>query len=122
MNLTNRFTFRQLLWCPLLLIAIALVGCVDLAAIRRFADQAAETASYSHLTESYINQFDRIARYRKADRHAALAEQAQERRKLEQPLLGLQRGLVEYLNALATLASDQAITFDQSLKGLADEL
>jgi hypothetical protein len=122
MILTKRFTFQQFMWCPILLLAIALAGCVDLGAIRRFADQAAETASYAELTESYINQFDRIARYRKVDRHAALAEQANERHKQEQPLLGLQRGLVEYLNALATLASDQAISYDQSLKGLADEL
>jgi hypothetical protein len=124
MNLTKRFTSRQLLWCPLVLIAIALVGCVDLSAIRRFADQAAETASYSDLTHYYISHYDRVARYSKikpedAAKHAADAEK---RQKQELPLLGLQRGLVEYLNALATLASDQAVNYDQSLKGLADEL
>src|SRR5678815_3157971 len=114
MNLTKRFTIRQFLWCPLLLIAIVLVGCVDLTAIRRFADQAAETASYSELTQYYVSHYDRINRYIKVkpEEEAKQAAEAEKRRKQELPLLGLQRGLVEYLNALATLASDQAINYD----------
>jgi hypothetical protein len=121
MNFTKRFTFRQLLWCPLLLVAIAFIGCVDLNAIRRFADQAAETASYSDLTHFYIGHYDRISRYRDSD-SLPDPKEVEKREKQEQPLLGLQRGLVEYLNALAELASDRAVSYDQSLKGLADEL
>jgi hypothetical protein len=121
MNLTKRFTVRQFLWCPLLLVVIALVGCVDLTAIRRFADQAAETASYTELTHFYVGHYDRISRYRDSD-NLPPAKDVEKRQKEEQPLLGLQRGLVEYLNALAELASDRAVSYDQSLKGLADEL
>ena len=124
MNFTKRITFRQILWSPLLLIAVALVGCVDLTAIRRFADQAAETASYSELTHYYVSHYERINRYIKVkpEDMPKQAADAEKRQKQEQPLLGLQRGLVEYLNALAALASDQAVNYDQSLKGLADEL
>src|SRR5262245_30727334 len=118
----KRFSLRQSLWCPLLLLPILLAGCVDLNVIRRFADQAAETASYTELTQFYLGHFDRISRYRPADRQAALEEAAAKRQKQEKALLGLQRGLVEYLNALAALASDRAIDYDQSLKGLADEV
>jgi hypothetical protein len=115
-------TLRHSFFATLLLVAVFLVGCVDLSAIRRFADQAAETASYSELTHFYIGHYDRISRYRDAENSTTLAQDAEKRQKQEQPLLGLQRGLVEYLNALAELASDRAITYDQSLKGLTDEL
>src|SRR4051812_8697324 len=121
MNLTKRCTVRQSSWCAFLLLALVFVGCVDLTAIRQFADQAAETASYTELTHFYIGHYDRIIRYRDSDNLPPSAD-VEKRQNQELPLLGLQRGLVEYLNALAELASDRVVTYDQSLKGLADEL
>jgi hypothetical protein len=100
-----------------------LAGCADLKSIRKFADSAADTASYTDLTADYIGGPDRMKQYQESeDRKAELAKESAAREKQEKALLGLHRGIQDYMNAIGALASDEVISYDASLQKLGNEI
>lgn len=105
------------------LCAALLSGCADLKGIRKFSDSAADTASYTGLTSYYLGEFDHSKRYEEdAVRQKQLDQESALRRKQEKALLGLHRGVQDYMKALGALASDEVVNYDQSLKKLGDEI
>ena len=114
---------RQPFLLPLILCAGLLTGCADLKGIRQFADSAAAAASYTDLTASYINGPDRMKQYEESkDRQAELDKESVARQKQEKALLGLHRGVQAYMKAMGALASDEVISYDQSLTKLGDQI
>jgi len=82
-------------------------GCADLKSIRKFADSAADTASYTGLTADYIGGPARMKGYEESpERKAELEKESAAREKQEKALLGLHRGVQDYMNAIGALASD----------------
>jgi hypothetical protein len=115
-NIANRFASL------LLLLALGLSGCVNLAPIREFTSRAPDSAVYQDLTAHYLGHHDYLKRFRAPAQWPDLDQRAIARQKQEEALLGLHRGLVEYLNALGTLASDELVSYDTALDDLADEI
>ena len=106
-----------------LLALVALTSCADLQGIRKFADSAADTASYTSLTGYYLAEFDHSKRYEEdPGQQKQLDQDSAARRKQEKALLGLQRGIQDYMKALGALASDEAVSYDTALKKLGDEI
>jgi hypothetical protein len=100
-----------------------LTGCADLKSIRKFADSAADTASYTDLTADYIGGPDRMKGYEESpERKAELAKESAAREKQEKALLGLHRGIQDYMKAIGALASDETVSYDQSLGKLGNEI
>jgi hypothetical protein len=120
---------KRMFCCPgsnvilLGLCAGLLAGCADLKSIRKFADSAADTASYTDLTADYIGGPDRMKGYEETkERQDELEKESAAREKQEKALLGVHRGIQDYMKAIGALASDEVISYDQSLKNLGDEI
>lgn len=123
MKMTKMYSHTKLALLAVGLGAGLLAGCADLKGIRKFSDSAADTASYTGLTSYYLGEFDHSKRYEEdAAKKKQLDQESIGRRKQEKALLGLHRGVQDYMKALGALASDEVISYDESLKKLGDEI
>jgi hypothetical protein len=97
-------------------------GCADLKAIRTFADTAADSAGYTSLSADYPKSIERQKRYQD-DRYQSQLDRELRSRQAQQPaLLGLHKGIEEYIRALGALASDELVSYDASLDSLAADI
>ena len=101
---------------------VFLVSCVDLTAIRKFADTSADSAGYTSLTTDYINSIERLKRYQEEKFYKELDKQIEIRQKQKKPLLALHKGVEDYMHALGALASDDLVSYDKSLGSLSTEI
>lgn len=116
-------TKRWSMLLPAILAAlIFLSACADLKAIRKFADSSVNSAGYTSLSADYPRSIERQKRYQEEKYHAQLDEELQ-KRKLQQPaLLALHKGVEEYMSAVGALASDELVSYDNSVDSLAGEI
>jgi hypothetical protein len=98
-------------------------GCANnLQAVQEFAKLSAESAEYTRLVEDYVDFPNRQKRYHPPGRHARLEEMARERATQQQALLLRQSLVEEYMQALARLASDEAVDTTEELNDLTTAL
>lgn len=106
----------------LLFVILALsvgTGCVNLSAIREFADISAESAAYTALVDDYVKSPERQKRYQeKEDLQKQLDRTSEERRSQKELLLLRHAVIEEYMDALGQLASDEAATYDKGIDAL----
>lgn len=103
----------------LLCVCTYTVGCVDLSAIRSFAEVSAETAQYKKLVDDYSTYDQRVEVYIPSAHREALSKTRAERQLQRDQLIALQTAIVEYMRALGQLASDDLVSYDKELDGLA---
>ena len=106
-----------------LAIALSLSGCANLGAIQEFGRMSADGASYTKLSDDYVQSPE----YRKAFTFRAdtaqrdhLTRVAEERKKQGAELEIYHRSVSAYMNALADLAGDEAPNFDPELDAMVD--
>ena len=121
----NRSTKRNSKWIMLLATTSALLvylaGCADLKSIRKFADTSADSASYTSLSADYPQSIERQKRYQE-ENYAQLDKKYQERKAQQPTLIGLHKGIEEYMHALGALASDELVSYDKSLDSFAGDI
>jgi hypothetical protein len=103
-------------------VSVLVCGCADLSSIKRFTSASADSANYTRLVKDYVQSAERLKEYEPANQGAVLEKTIAERKAQEAPLLGLFKGVQEYMNALGALASDQLISYDESMSGVVDGL
>lgn len=122
----NGNTKRNSKWMMLLPTTLALLvylaGCADLKSIRKFADTSADSASYTSLSADYPQSIERQKRYQEEKYHAQLDKEFQERKAQQPALIGLHKGVEEYMHAIGALASDELVSYDKSLDSFASNI
>jgi hypothetical protein len=113
-HLVLPFLLRVPLWLTLL--ALVSGGCVDLSAVRRFADLSASVASYPQLVADYVESPARAQRYQPDAQRGQLDLKA--RLAQREPLERVQNLLVEYMLALGALADNDVASIDEGTSGL----
>jgi hypothetical protein len=106
----------------LFIVPIAIFACVNLKAIRQFADVSADTTGYASLTTDYVNSFEVLKKYEPKDMQAELDKRSKERKDQQKALMALHQGVKEYMYALGSLASDELVSYDKSLDSLTSEM
>lgn len=101
---------------------VFLAACADLKLIRKFADTSADSAGYTSLSADYPKSIERQKRYQEEKHHAQLDKEFQKRKEQQPALLGLHKGVKEYMSALGALASDELVSYDKSLDSLAGDI
>ena len=103
----------------LVLAAVMLAGCANLAAIREFAATSTEAAQYRTIVADYIDAPVRIkTRYAPADQAGRWDDIARARKAEEARLLALQQVVAQYMDSLGQLAADDLVVYDKELDGL----
>lgn len=102
----------------LLIILILAQGCANLSAIQEFASISAESAEHTKLVTNYVESPSRLKRYQSPSRHDRLDRDAAARAAQRERLLLRQTLIVEYMNALGRLATDEAVTKGKELGDL----
>jgi hypothetical protein len=100
-----------------------LTGCANLSAIQEFGKLSADAASYTKLTQEYASSPTRSKQYTLAseeDKRKALDALAETRKAQVASLQLYHSTLFEYMTAISDLASDEVVSFDDELGGLAD--
>jgi len=101
-------------------IALLATSCVDLGEVTKFAAQAATAqSSLASLVADFkgtCERFNQFAPSREKQQDCGKYD------KLSSGTVAAQQVLLNYMQALGTLSSDQKITFDQDLKALPDKL
>jgi len=88
-------------------------GCVDLSAVRDFAETSYRTADYTQLVDGYIAAPGQLKRYAPDARKPAFDDEQRARQGQRQGLLALHARVQDYMAALGSLASDGAVDFDK---------
>jgi hypothetical protein len=91
------------------LVLLSLAACADLGAIREFADVSARSAAYTGLVDDYAGFPERQKKYAPPAEDARLDAIAAERVQQRGVLLQRHAVIVDYLDAVGQLASDQPI-------------
>lgn len=89
-------------------LAMACAGCVSLTAVQTFSKVSAETANYRAIVDDYADSARRYLLYRGPNPPAELQQNLEQAHVNRANLLALQTALCEYLEALGTLATDEA--------------
>jgi prophage DNA circulation protein len=113
-------------WVVRLLAALSIAassGCANMAAIQEFGALSADATSYTKLTDEFASSPSRTKQYT----FAAEADKRQEMDKLAKDREGKAKAaklfhstLSEYMAAVAALAADEAVSFDDEVGKLAD--
>lgn len=101
---------------------VLFTACADLKSIRSFADTSADSAGYTSLSGDYLKSIEREKLYQPESQHAHLENIIQMRKAQQPALLGLHKGISEYMSALGALASDETVSYDKSLDSLAGDI
>lgn len=99
-----------------------LSSCTNLTHISQFAKFSTESATYTKLTEDYIDYPDRIKHYQPKNQQSHLKKIKEERDKQKDDLLALHKVIAEYMAALGKLASDDLISYDSELDSMSTAL
>ena len=106
-------------WLVLGLVASIGLGCANLTAIQEFADASADSVQYRAIVRDYVEFPKRQERYAPPKARKRLEEMGR-RRAEQEPALLLQQAIVEeYMDALGTLAADEAVDYDEEIDRLA---
>jgi len=103
----------------LVLLSLVLCGCADLGSISTFSQISSESAAYTTLTEDYVKTVERDKRYEDKKQQKALNEIIERRKAQQVGLLAMHKLVSDYMSTLGELASDEVISYDQSLDGMA---
>ncbi len=115
---SSRISYMKLAAFPLLVVLVLAAGCANLTAIREFASISAESAEYTKLVTNYVESPIRLKRYQSPSRHDRLDHDAAARAAQRERLLLRQTLIVEYMNALGWLATDEAVTKSKEIGDL----
>ena len=95
-------------------------SCVDLGEVTKFAAQSANAqSSLASLVADFKGTCERYNQFAPV---GGKLQECSKYDKLSSGTLAAQRVLLNYIQALGTMSSDQKITFDQDLKALPDKL
>ncbi|HRQ07327.1 MAG TPA: hypothetical protein PK000_04245 [Candidatus Saccharibacteria bacterium] len=103
-------------------ILLLLSACADLKGIRQFSEVSADTASYTALSIDHVKSFERQKRFQDQSRHADLDRKIKDRKQQQDALLGLHRGVQEYMTAIGALAADELVSYDSALDSFSKNL
>jgi hypothetical protein len=103
-------------------ILLLLSACADLKGIRQFSEVSADTASYTALSIDYVKSIERQKRFQDQSRHADLDRIIKDRKQQQDALLGLHRGVQEYMTAIGALAADELVSYDSALDSFSKNL
>jgi len=115
--------FNSMTRPAVLAIALILTGCANLGAIQEFGRMSADGASYTRLTNDYVQSPEvRKAYTFRADtaQRDNLTRVAEERKKQSAELAIYHKSISAYMNALADLAGDETPSFDPELDAMVD--
>lgn len=106
------------------MLCIALTaGCANLTAIQEFGRISSDSAGYTELTEEYATSPVRRKQYTLSsenEQRKILDRQAAQRVPQVERLMLYHKTVEEYMKAVANLAGDEAINFDEGINRLAD--
>jgi len=105
------------------LVFTLMTGCADLAAIQKFGKLSADSAGYTKLTEEYASSPIRRKQYTFSEdskQREILDGLAAKRQPQVQMLMLYHKTVSEYMKAVASLAADEAVSFDENITGLAN--
>jgi hypothetical protein len=104
------------------LVAVAVSGCANFDAVKKFATLSSNAANHAALTRDYIAALDRRKQYQPSVFHAELEAQKTRREAQQASLDVLQQTVVGYMRGLGELTTGEIRTFDKSLKDLGGSL
>ncbi|MFA5924575.1 MAG: hypothetical protein WC856_25355 [Methylococcaceae bacterium] len=96
-------------------ILLLLSACADLKGIRQFSETSADSAGYTALSIDYVKSIERQKIFQDQSRHADLDKIIKTRKEQQDALLGLHRGVQEYMTAIGALAADELVSYDNAL-------
>jgi protoporphyrinogen oxidase len=105
-----------------LAVLVFLAACADLKSIRKFADISADSAGYTALSVDYVKSIEREKRYQEEKFHKDLDEKIKKRKEQQPALLGLHKGVEEYMKAIGALAADELVSYDKSIDSIAEDV
>lgn len=108
--------------CMSVLATLLVAGCANLTAIRDFGAISADTATYHNLVTDYVATPTRLKHLEPSEFGPSL-DTAQHQRAAQEPLLLLrQTAIAEYMQALAALAADDLVVYDDGVDTLSKAL
>jgi hypothetical protein len=105
-----------------LLLGLALSGCADLSAIRKFSDISTEAENYKQISEDYINIPERIKYFEEGADHERLEKIRKARENQLKGILDLHEAVAQYMKSLGELADDKQVSYTGSLDALKDQV
>jgi hypothetical protein len=103
-------------------ILLLLSACADLKGIRQFSEVSADTAGYTALSIDYVKSIERQKRFQDQSHYADLDRIIKDRKQQQDALLGLHRGVQEYMTAIGALAADELVSYDSALDSFSKNL
>ncbi len=103
-------------------LAVAGTGCVNLQAVRGFAQASAATANAPQVIADYSGAPDWLRRYEPADQAAELDKAAADRSAQQRRLIAVQGVLVSYFTSLGDLAADDLPNMTDPVDGFVKQL
>ncbi len=106
----------------LLIFPLIVSGCVDLKAIRAFSEISSQSATYTNFTDDYVRSIERQKSYQQEDRQKNPDAIIKEREAQRLVFLAIHKEISAYMTTLASLSSNNVISYDHSLDEMAKKM
>ena len=103
-------------------ILLLLSGCADLKGIRQFSEISADSAGYTALSIDYVKTLERKKRFQEPSHYPELDEVIKRRKEQQPALLGLHKGVQEYMTAIGALAADELVSYNNALDSFSNNI